>query len=134
MLEIALIVLALLCLGLVGSSLWLAMQLRQVQLLQAERDALRDQRIKELGKRLDAYLAGSVRMGEELQEVRRIVAPLPDKLSQIEQRDPSSLSFTQAARLVGLGASVDDLTQSCGLTKAEAELVSKLHGGKQPRP
>lgn len=134
MLEIALIVLALLCLGLVGTSVWLAMRLRQTQLLQAERDALRDQRIKELGKRLDAYLAGSVRMGEELHELRRIVAPLPDKLNQIEQRDPSSLSFTQAARLVGLGASVDDLTQSCGLTKAEAELVSKLHGGKPARP
>ncbi len=134
MLEVVLIVLALVCLGLVGTCVWLAMQQRQVLLLQAERDAARDQRIKELARRLDTYLAGSVRMGEELQEVRRIVAPLPDKLSQIEQRDPSSLSFTQAARLVGLGASVDDLTQSCGLTKAEAELVSKLHGSKLPKP
>lgn len=66
-------------------------------------------------------------MGEELYELRRVVAPLPEKLNQIEQRDPSSLSFTQAARLVGMGASVDDLTQSCGLSKAEAELISRLH-------
>ncbi|MBS7663036.1 DUF2802 domain-containing protein [Pseudomonas lalucatii] len=130
MLGIALLVLALICLGLVGACVWLAAQLRHAAQLQGERDAVRDQRLKELGKRLDAYLAGSVRMGEELHELRRIVAPLPDKLNQIEQRDPSSLSFTQAARLVGLGASVDDLTQSCGLTKAEAELVSKLHGAK----
>ncbi|MEX6503039.1 DUF2802 domain-containing protein [Pseudomonas zhanjiangensis] len=133
MLEVALVLLALICLGLVGTCVWLAMQQRQAQLLQAERDAARDQRIKELGRRLDTYLAGSVRMGEELQELRRVVAPLPDKLSQIEQRDPSSLSFTQAARLVGLGASVDDLTQSCGLSKAEAELISKLHGSKSKR-
>ena len=48
----------------------------------------------------------------------------------VEQRDPSSLSFTQAARLVGMGASVDDLTQSCGLSKAEAELISRLHTPK----
>ena len=61
-----------------------------------------------------------------MHELRRVVAPLPDKVSQIEQRDPSSLSFTQAARLAGMGASVDDLTHSCGLTQAEAELVSKL--------
>lgn len=54
-------------------------------------------------------------------------APLPDKLMQLEQRDPNSLSFAQAARLVGMGASVDELTQSCGLTQAEAELMSKLH-------
>lgn len=131
MLEIALIVLALLCLGLVGTCVWLASQQRHAAQLQLERGAERDRRITELSKRLDAYLAGSVRMGEELHELRRIVAPLPDKLSQIEQRDPSNLSFTQAARLVGLGASVDDLTQSCGLSKAEAELVSKLHQPKR---
>lgn len=134
MLEIALSVLALVCLGLIGACVRLARQQRHAAQLQAERDAARDQRIKELSKRLDTYLAGSVRMGEELHELRRIVAPLPDKLSQIEQRDPSSLSFTQAARLVGLGASVDDLTQSCGLTQAEAELVSKLHRPKPQKP
>ena len=134
MLEVALLVLALVCLGLVGACVWLAAQQRHAAQLQAERDSARDLRVRELSKRLDAYLAGSVRMGEELHELRRIVAPLPDKLNQIEQRDPSSLSFTQAARLVGLGASVDDLTQSCGLTKAEAELVSKLHGAKPPKP
>ncbi|MDZ4328051.1 MAG: DUF2802 domain-containing protein, partial [Pseudomonas sp.] len=37
------------------------------------------------------------------------------------------LSFAPAARLVGMGATVDELTQSCGLTQAEAELMSKLH-------
>lgn len=131
MLEVVLIVLALICLGLVGVCVWLASQLRHAAQLQAERDAARDQRIRDLSRRLDTYLTGSVRMGEELQELRRTVAPLPDKLTQMEQRDPSSLSFTQAARLVGLGASVDDLTQSCGLTKAEAELVSKLHQAKR---
>lgn len=95
MLEIALILLGLVCLGLVGSCVWLIMQQRHLALLQAERDAARDLRIKELSKRLDTYLAASVRMGEELHELRQIVAPLPDKLSQMEQRDPSSLSFTQ---------------------------------------
>lgn len=125
-----LVLLSGLCLLLIGFCVWLsANQRKQVQ-LQAERDAARDQRLRELGKRLDAYLEGSIRMGEELQELRQQVAPLPDKLSQMEQRDPSSLSFTQAARLVGLGASVDDLTQSCGLSRAEAELVSKLHASK----
>ncbi len=107
-----------------------AAQRRQVQ-QQAERDAVRDQRMREMSKRLDAYLTGSIRMGEELQELRRTVAPLPDKLTQMEQRDPTSLSFTQAARLVGMGASVDDLTQSCGLSRAEAELVAKLNQARR---
>ncbi len=100
---------------------------RGIAAQQAQGDALRDQRIKELAKRVDDYQNGSVRMGEALHELRAVVAPLPDKLTQLEQRDPSSLSFAQAARLVGMGASVDELTQSCGLTQAEAELMSKLH-------
>lgn len=132
MLEVALIVLAVVTLLLAATCGWLLLSQRHLAALQAERDALRDQRLKELSKRLDTYLTGSVRMGEELYELRRVVAPLPDKLTQMEQRDPSSLSFTQAARLAGLGASVDDLTQSCGLSKAEAELVSKLHHAQHP--
>jgi hypothetical protein len=94
---------------------------------QAQGDALRDQRIKDLTKRVDDYQNGNVRMGEALHELRSVVAPLPDKIVALEQRDPSSLSFAQAAKLVGMGASVDELTQSCGLTQAEAELMRKLH-------
>jgi len=127
MLEIAVAVLGVFSVLLAGFCYQLSLKLRQQAGLQQERDTLRDQRLKELSRRLDAYLTGSIRMGEELHELRRVVAPLPDKLNQMEQRDPSSLSFTQAARLVGMGASVDDLTHSCGLTQAEAELVSRLH-------
>ena len=130
MLEVAVVLLAVICLLLAGTCGWLLVNQRHQAQLQAERDGLRDQRSKELARRLDAYLTGSIRMGEELHELRRVVAPLPDKLTQMEQRDPSSLSFTQAARLAGLGASVDELTQSCGLSSAEAELVRKLHRSK----
>jgi hypothetical protein len=104
---------------------------RRQRKLDAGRDeaaALRDQRIKELARRLDNYQNGTVRMGEALHELRAVVAPLPDKLTALEQRDPSTLSFAQAARLVGMGASIDELTQSCGLTQAEAQLMTKLHG------
>ncbi|QKE63094.1 DUF2802 domain-containing protein [Aquipseudomonas campi] len=133
MLEIAVAVLGLFCVLLAGTCFWLVMTLRQQAQLQSERDTVRDQRLRELSRRLDTYLTGSIRMGEELHELRRVVAPLPDKLNQMEQRDPSSLSFTQAARLAGMGASVDDLTHSCGLTKAEAELVSKLQLAQKQR-
>lgn len=133
MLEASLVLLALVCGGLVCTCMWLAKQLRRAVTLQGERDAVRDRRLKELSRRLDAYLTGSVQIGEELYELRRVVAPLPDKLSQIEQRDPSSLSFTQAARLAGMGASVEDLTQSCGLSQAEAELVRKMQLAKLQR-
>ncbi|MDL5591424.1 DUF2802 domain-containing protein [Bacillus subtilis] len=126
LIEIALLVMAVACAALAFACVRLRRQQLELAQEQAKREAARDQRLKELARRLDAYLSGSIRMGEELHELRRVVAPLPDKVSQIEQRDPSSISFTQAARLAGMGASVDDLTHSCGLSKAEAELVSKL--------
>ncbi|MCK9801761.1 chemotaxis protein [Pseudomonas chlororaphis] len=129
MLEVAVIVLAILWIASVAFFLSYARNQRQIAEQQAQGDAVRDQRIKDLAKRVDDYQNGTVRMGEDLHELRAVVGPLPDKLAQLEQRDPSSLSFAQAARLVGMGASIDELTQSCGLTQAEAELMSKLHKG-----
>ena len=129
MLEGAVLVLGLLWLLTVWMFVSYVRSQRLIAAQQAAGDALRDQRIKELGRRLDTYQNGSVQMGEELHELRAVVAPLPEKLTQLEQRDPTSLSFSQAARLVGMGASIDELTESCGLTQAEAELMSKMHKG-----
>ncbi|MBK5375284.1 DUF2802 domain-containing protein [Pseudomonas sp. TH08] len=126
-LEVAVIVLFLFWAGTLAMFLAYIKAQRVIAAQQAQGDALRDQRIKELAKRVDDYQNGNVRMGEALHELRAVVGPLPDKIVQLEQRDPSSLSFAQAAKLVGMGASVDELTQSCGLTQAEAELMRKLH-------
>ncbi|MCG8292936.1 DUF2802 domain-containing protein [Pseudomonas entomophila] len=128
--EVAVIFLALLW----ALSLWFFLNYskrqRELAAQQAQGDALRDQRIKDLAKRLDDYQNGTVRMGEAIHELRAVVAPLPEKLQQLEQRDPNSVTFTQAAKLVGMGASVEELTQTCGLTQAEAQLMSKLHRGE----
>ncbi|SDS64337.1 DUF2802 domain-containing protein [Pseudomonas granadensis] len=126
-LEVAVIVLFLFWAGTLAMFLSYIKAQRVIAAQQAQGDALRDQRIKDLAKRVDDYQNGNVRMGEALHELRAVVGPLPDKIVALEQRDPSSLSFAQAAKLVGMGASVDELTQSCGLTQAEAELMRKLH-------
>ena len=128
-LEVAVIVLALLWVVTLWQFRSYQRRQRDLATQQAMADAERDRRIKELARRLDTYQNGSVQMGEDLLELSAVVAPLPEKLAQLEQRDPTSLSFNQAARLVSMGASVDELTQSCGLTQAEAELMSKMHKG-----
>ncbi|MDZ3993152.1 DUF2802 domain-containing protein [Pseudomonas sp. Teo4] len=125
--EVAVIFLALLW----ALSLWFFLNYskrqRELAAQQAIGDALRDQRIKDLAKRLDDYQNVTVRMGEAIHELRAAVASMPDRLERLEQRDPSNVTFTQAAKLVGMGASVAELTETCGLTQAEAELMSKLH-------
>ena len=128
-LEVAVIVLFLFWAGTLAMFVSYIKAQKVIAAQQAQGDALRDQRIKDLAKRVDDYQNGNVRMGDALHELRAVVNPLPDKIVALEQRDPSSLSFAQAAKLVGMGASVDELTQSCGLTQAEAELMRKLHKG-----
>ena len=139
--AIALIALAVVCLGLTITCVWLATRVRrlndsmQFQFRQhAERHLKRDQSMQELTRRVDTYIGVCVKMGDELQTLQQLAAPLPDRLSKLEQSDPTMISYLQASRLVTLGASVDDLTQSCGLTKGEAELVSKLHKARGATP
>ncbi|MCG8905865.1 DUF2802 domain-containing protein [Pseudomonas sp. DP-17] len=130
---IALVVLGIACVGLALSCVWLfgRQRAQEARAAQLEKQlAVFEQRLKEQGKRIESYQQINVRMGEELRELNKQVAPLPERLVRIEQRDPTSLSFSQAARLVGMGASPEDLTQSCGLSQAEAELVARLHQGK----
>ena len=138
---IALIALTSVCLGLVITCVWLAARLQRLnksmefQFRQhAERHLRRDQSMHELTRRVDTYIGVCVKMGGELETLQQLAAPLPDRLSKLEQSDPTMISYLQASRLVTLGASVDDLTQSCGLTKGEAELVSKLHKARDAVP
>ena len=127
-LEVVVIFLAVLWVATVAMFVLYTKRQRLLAAQQVEADSLRDQRIRELARRLENYQGGTVRMGEDLHDLRAIVAPLPDKVTALEQRDPSTLSFAQAARLVTMGASIDELTQSCGLTQAEAQLMTKVHG------
>ncbi|OII59101.1 chemotaxis protein, partial [Pseudomonas putida] len=94
-LEVAVIFLALVW----ALSLWFFLNYskrqRELAAQQAAGDALRDQRIKDLAKRLDDYQNGTVRMGEALHDLRVAVAPLADKIQQLEQRDPHNVTFTQ---------------------------------------
>ncbi|OCR24659.1 chemotaxis protein [Pseudomonas syringae] len=127
-LEVAVIFLGILWVVTLGMFLAHTKRQRRLDLARAEADTVRDHRYRDLARRVDNFQNGTVKMGEALHELRAIVGPLPDKLTALEQRDPSSLSFAQAARLVGMGASIDELTQACGLTQAEAQLMTKLHG------
>ena len=106
-------------------------QLQELRILLAQQSEQLAQQQQSLARRLDNYLSGSMQMGKELQELREQFAPMPDKLLQLEQRDPGSLSFMVAARLVGLGASTEDLQSSCGLSQSEAELLQRIHGNSK---
>lgn len=97
-------------------------------------DAAQRLQIEQLLKDISGYQQGTIGMGEELIALRDQLQRIDDKQQRIEQHDPQSMPYNQAARLVGLGASIEDVTQSCGLSKAEAELVARLHAARQDKP
>ncbi|QJD58724.1 DUF2802 domain-containing protein [Pseudomonas sp. gcc21] len=98
-----------------------------------EQDAAQRQRIEQLLKDISGYQQGTIGMGEELFALRDQLKRIEDKQQRFEQQDPQTMPYNQAARLVGMGASIEDVTQSCGLSKAEAELVARLHAARQER-
>ena len=108
----------------------LFMQGRRLPVEQQQQEARLQARLEQLSRELATFQQGSIRMGEEITALRQQVKRLEDKQLKLEQHDPRSLPYNQAARLVGMGASIEDLTQSCGLSKAEAELFVKLHASR----
>jgi hypothetical protein len=70
-LEVAVIVLFLFWAGTLAMFLAYIKAQRVIAAQQAQGDALRDQRIKDLAKRVDDYQNGNVRMGEALHDCAR---------------------------------------------------------------
>ncbi len=78
-LEVVVILLVLLWIGTLGAFVVHVRNQQKIAAQQAEGDALRDQRIKELARRVDNFQNGTVRMGEDLHELRSsaILRPCP---------------------------------------------------------
>lgn len=52
---------------------------------------------------------------------------------EIEATDPERIGYNEAMKLLSLGAEIDDLIANCGLSRAEAELMSALYLGQTSR-
>lgn len=94
--------------------------------LQQRIDELQSQQ-RLLASELGGFQQTNIQMGEQLTVLSQQIKRLQERQQQVEQQDPVSVSYSQASRLVGLGASAEDLTQACGITKAEADLLIKMH-------
>lgn len=75
-----------------------------------------------------------IRMEKRLQELDRKLNLLAR--TEQEPRAPAErqLPIEHAARMARHGASIEDLTRTCGLNIGEAELMQKLHGSAGATP
>lgn len=74
----------------------------------------------------------ALRQDEEIERRMRRLERLASELSLEESGTRPATqpapSYETAVRLVRLGAGADDVAGSCGLSRGEAELLTRLHG------
>jgi len=86
--------------------------------------------VDDLSKEVQGISHGSMGMGRKVLSMERKIEELESTIEEIQKNDPSKVSYSEAARLVELGAGVEDLMNSCGISRPEAELVSALTTSK----
>ncbi|HEY9120971.1 MAG TPA: DUF2802 domain-containing protein [Marinobacter sp.] len=94
-----------------------------------ENRKLREQlkeRCEMLVRELHATASGSMGVGQRVVTCERQLHELRGMLDEMRQNDPLRISYDEASRLVDLGADIDDLMNTCGISRPEAELVSAL--------
>ena len=90
--------------------------------------------LAELRRELHVVGSGAMGVGQRLMDVEKRVNQTAERQQEMQQKDVNSLPYQQASKLLEMGASVDDLVSSCGLARAEAELVALVHQqAKQPQ-
>ncbi|MES3006147.1 MAG: DUF2802 domain-containing protein [Pseudomonadota bacterium] len=116
-----LMVALLLVAGVLAQALQTLRRMQNTQtLLQAELRALR--------KEMTAVGQGAVGLGKRLQIVQRRLQSTERRQEDMEFKDVGNIAITHANKLVQMGAATDELISTCGLSQAEANLVSLMHG------
>lgn len=78
-----------------------------------------------------ALSKSAIGMGQKVLETERRLNEVLKKQFAILNSQPEHASYDQASRLIQMGASENDLVNSCGFSHAEAELLLSLN--KQPK-
>lgn len=120
MVWLALTVVAIVALIAAGYCIHVRRQLRQNQ---RQYEAL----INVLRNEIQALTSSSIGMGHRLMDVENQLNITTEKQQELANRDPGVLAYNQAARLMEMGADVDDLVKNCGIGRPEAELMALLH-------
>lgn len=76
---------------------------------------------------LDVMSHSSIGVGQRLVEVEKRLNSTMEKQQRMEGRESGGAAITQAAKLMEMGASVDDIMSSCHIGRPEAELIALLH-------
>lgn len=115
----------------------LGVSIQSIALLRAKRshkalaDILQDaqQRVKQMEQELGALCSAAAGAGDHLVKLEQKVKRIIERQNLLELRASSDRPYTQASQLVHRGADIEELVDSCGLTRGEAELLVMMQRG-----
>ena len=79
-----------------------------------------------IGKLQQAMLSGSVGLGRKLFEVATNLNHLEQSQADLQQSTPNDKAIEQAAKMLQKGLSVEDVIDSCQISRGEAELLRDM--------
>jgi len=87
------------------------------------------ERIRQLDQELAALCSASVGAGEHVLRLEQQMQRIVERQNGLEMRSASDRPYNQASQLVNKGANIDELVDTCGLTRGEAELLVMMQRG-----
>lgn len=102
---------------------------RSKQESEASLAALQGQ-LESLRKQMMELHTGAIGMGQRLQAVEGAMQQINDRQQELTMQDPERRLYSRAAKMVELGADLDEVMSECELPKAEAELLISLRKGR----
>lgn len=82
-----------------------------------------EQQIQQLQQGQDAISKSAIGLGRRMKQVETLAATAKKQSTSVSAVDNR---FEQASRLAGMGATADDLIDSLGVARAEAELMVSM--------
>lgn len=87
--------------------------------------------MRRLQQDVHALCVGALNLGRHIDALEQRIRRLAERQDQLEMRDPMEQSYAHAIRLAQKGVNVNDLVENCGLARAEAELLLRVHRAQQ---
>lgn len=82
--------------------------------------------VDELTKEVKGISHGSMGIGRKTLALEQRIHDLEEELKALRDHDSIEVSYAEAARLVEMGAGIDELMNACRISRPEAELVAAM--------
>lgn len=103
--------------------------LRKVEQLRLKLDA----DMGALRGEITAVSRGAAAQGKRVHSLQQRLERAEQRQEEFEFKDVGDIAITQASKLVKMGAATEELVSTCGLSAAEATLVSLMHAKSTAR-